>query len=732
MKRTLSFSVVVGVFLTVGFTAVVRPAFAAAESSGSSAEPDVDVIAIELKEKVDAKVQSLSVIVDEIVAELNSGRISIRGSDDGAAGALQHRLKHDLGLIDGVYELGFAFEPPQRPAERRLFARAYRIENGQIQAIPTDELVDYIPEADPIEKDVPQHHAVHSDWVSTVLSSPSGVWTEPELDRESYQLRVRYGRRFQIAENSILPSNRGVIYAVWDIQVVDRLLKGAGLGANGFANLRTRKGAFLVHYNWDCIFRSNIENSDEGCEDYAAEGEDIATVAISQTGWELTVKKDAIIVSQDRRRHIWQVIIGMLATILVVGTLVVFAVFYFIKRRGASEDQKIRHDTSVLLGRSAPDGSKNSLTLPYRIVLWSITIGLLLGSVSLLAAYYLWPNLPPLTDQMTWVDSRARFNDFWKHHRQKIYQQSQKLPIAVPTGVFIQSMTFEDANSIRLTGHIWQKYTDGVHDGISRGVILPESEQTTIDHLYTKRTGATELWGWRFNNVVFQEFDYLHYPFGSEDVWIQMWHKDFYSNVVLIPDYDAYKLVLPEMKPGIRHDLEMPGWNVTSTFFGYTSKNYDTSFGLPSFDGVTQFPELYFNVMIEKQIIAPLVSHLLPVVFIWVMMYTILLLSSRYKVQAEAYGFNAMNVVTACAGFFLVVVFCHVDLRRQIVSKEINYLEYYYFIAYVLIIFVITNAIALTLTKFKLAHFKNNLLAKILYWPVLGVIVFIITLRTFY
>ena len=65
-------------------------------------------------------------------------------------------------------------------------------------------------------------------------------------------------------------------------------------------------------------------------------------------------------------------------------------------------------------------------------------------------------------------------------YQRRALSQSQPLPIYVPTGVFVQSITFLGANDVKLTGYIWQKYTDGVHDGVSRGFVMPEYDAAEI------------------------------------------------------------------------------------------------------------------------------------------------------------------------------------------------------------------------------------------------------------
>ena len=39
----------------------------------------------------------------------------------------------------------------------------------------------------------------------------------------------------------------------------------------------------------------------------------------------------------------------------------------------------------------------------------------------------------------------------------------------IKTGIFIQSLKFFNSTEVNLTGYIWQRYEDGLHDGIKPG-----------------------------------------------------------------------------------------------------------------------------------------------------------------------------------------------------------------------------------------------------------------------
>ena len=79
--------------------------------------------------------------------------------------------------------------------------------------------------------------------------------------------------------------------------------------------------------------------------------------------------------------------------------------------------------------------------------------------------------------------------------------------ITIKTGIFIQSLQFFNSSEVNLSGYIWQRYKDGVHDGIKPdasevGFILPEQVNSGSDieprEVYRIRNGDEEVIGWYF------------------------------------------------------------------------------------------------------------------------------------------------------------------------------------------------------------------------------------------
>jgi hypothetical protein len=91
------------------------------------------------------------------------------------------------------------------------------------------------------------------------------------------------------------------------------------------------------------------------------------------------------------------------------------------------------------------------------------------------------------------------------------------------------------------------------------------------------------------------------------------------------------------------------------------------------------------------------------------------------------------RVMSICVAVFFVVVFSHLDIRKNISIGEIFYLEYFFFVIYLAIIVVPMDAFRITLRiPSRFFEFQNGLLGKVIYWPIILGAFFVITALKFY
>lgn len=295
-------------------------------------------------------------------------------------------------------------------------------------------------------------------------------------------------------------------------------------------------------------------------------------------------------------------------------------------------------------------------------------------------------------------------------------------PLFIPTGLHIQSLEFTSANNVFVTGYIWQNYPQKLPDGIEKGFIFPESISLKKQKVYSKPLADSgEVSGWYFEVTLRQPFDYTKYPFDKQDVWLRIWHRNFDRNVILVPQLGSYELSYPAALPGIEEHLVLPEWDVRASYFSYQPHNYNTNFGIESYVGQYDFPELYFTARIQRKFIEPFIANLLPFFVIMVLVF-----ASSLNYQREA---STSAFITECGAMLFSVLLAHYSLRERIESTGFVYFENFYFIAYAAILVLIIYALAFKGERFQL---ENDTLANQLYWPAITGILFVLTVITFF
>ncbi len=300
----------------------------------------------------------------------------------------------------------------------------------------------------------------------------------------------------------------------------------------------------------------------------------------------------------------------------------------------------------------------------------------------------------------------------------------------VKTGIFIQSLQFFNASEVNLSGYIWQRYQDGVHDELKPakgevGFVLPEQVNTGNDieprEVYRDREGNEEVIGWYFEATLRQPFDYVDYPFDHKTVWVRMWPKEFSKNIVLVPDFDAYKSTGLNDVFGIEKDIVLGTWVRQNTFFDYKLKSYDTNFGLSHYIGQDNFPELYYNFVIKRKFENAFIVYLLPLFLVASLLFSALLTVSSNDKLSSRFGFSVSGFIGACSALFFVVMLAHIQLREQFPGSPTVYIEYFYILMYALLVAATANTYLFSINSgkwLKLIHYNDNIIAKVAYWPV--------------
>ncbi|GDX81359.1 hypothetical protein LBMAG42_31700 [Deltaproteobacteria bacterium] len=262
-------------------------------------------------------------------------------------------------------------------------------------------------------------------------------------------------------------------------------------------------------------------------------------------------------------------------------------------------------------------------------------------------------------------------------------------------------------------------------------MIFPEAVESSVEPLYERPIleGGAEVgtvFGYSFKLTVREQFDFHRYPFDTKDVWLRMWPKDFDSNVVLVPDLDAYPEIDPALRPGLDVGLVLAGWEPLRTYFQYREGNYSMDFGNRDYVGTEGFPELNFTVDVQRNFINTLVSDLIPLAVVTFLLYGVLRTLGTNHARIALTGFSFTSVLGACSGLVFVILLGHIQLRNALAGQEITYLEWYYFIIYIALVLTTVNAwMLIAEDPPPWIVWGDNLLARMAFWPLITTAIFL-------
>lgn len=588
----------------------------------------------------------------------------------------------------------------------------------------------------------PDGNPIRSDWYLAPLKQNALVWGEPYFGTGTHQYWAGVGQPFYRTDpDSGERVKAGVVDVSLTLDEVQALMAGISLDghqAAGYGFIVSQTGVFIAHpfaefvtqgtglselaegLTVDDLKRMYEENKNPGepvilehLDTRSGRKEFIFLAPVPSAGWWVGIVLDIEeFRTEDVLKRLRREQIGI--------ALATFALLFF---------------GTILVSRAYRGDSRSLRTV-------SITFAVL----CIAAISYLW--FLNLTTSVSNDDENVILVE--RATTEKViggYARGIENPILLPTGVFVQSVEFSSANNVTVTGYIWQRYPASLGDdpdgikplppragfSLTPGFIFPEADSTNVGEVYRQvQTNGDEVIGWDFRSVLRQQFNYAKYPFDREEVWLRMWPKDFDKNIILTPDLVSYHTTDPGMKPGLElQDFVLEDWDITETFFSYRDNTYNTSFGIEDVARQNGLPELYFNVALQRRFINAFVSNLIPIIVVALLLFAVLLtVASR---EQDGAGFSTSGVLSFCAALFFVVIIAHVNQRTSLAAQSIIYLELFYFVMYGAILSVAINAILIASTlSIGPIHYRNNFIARLLYWPVVIGVLLALSLAAFF
>lgn len=368
-----------------------------------------------------------------------------------------------------------------------------------------------------------------------------------------------------------------------------------------------------------------------------------------------------------------------------------------------------------------------------RKYIWKISLAFTLGFLLLLLLqwYYDYNYTPAVTNKLT---NYTKVNNYIKSFQQN--NKSEEPFFKIPTGVFIQSIDFITPETIHVSGYVWQEIPKSYLElGITPGIIFPESinpDNSEVTLAYEDDQKDYKLYGYYFENDLFQSFSYANYPLDKKNIWLRMWPKDFYKNVILTPDLRSYQKNIAIF--GIDHKIVLRNFNLIETYFSYEILTYNTDFGLEKFEDHEKFPELYFNIVLKRHLSTLLFIYLIPISVIWGVIFGMLVIITSNEKQSKKFFFNVSSILSSSALLFITLAIIHTNLRSRFLGYQVIYIEYFYLISYLLVAFLILTAYIIQRGEKapKFLTWEDSLLPKALFWPLLFLVLNLITFIHFW
>ncbi len=348
----------------------------------------------------------------------------------------------------------------------------------------------------------------------------------------------------------------------------------------------------------------------------------------------------------------------------------------------------------------------------FEFSLWgtSITVSLLFAC-SIIFLWYIsicYPQRDPsqnvLASQASVAASLARVEADFK--RKKLQP-----PVHIPTGVVLETIDFSTSSKSMSGGYIWQKYPLDLPDDIDRGILLTDVvDAHEIEELYRVQENGHELIVWFFRTPLRQLPTAGTFPLDEGTIRLQIWPRTLSPRIVLVPDLDGYEFMFPSQQPGLVDTLVLKNWRVERTFFSYRYDHYNANFGSRTLIREREIPDLYFNVVVQRSILSPIIAYAVPMIVVAALLFATLI------VKAD----NSFNILGHTASLFFVLAISQTVLRSYLAVPQVVYLEYGYILLYVAILCISVNSILYTSTlHLPIIQHRNNLWPKLLYWPIL-------------
>ena len=565
-----------------------------------------------------------------------------------------------------------------------------------------------------------------SQWFAGAMAG-GNQWSNPYFCNAGNKMMTTYSAVFYDGESPGAAERAlGVVTLDITLETISNIIRALDLGTCGYGALTTREGIYLYHPKADFVSESKTiyevarENQDRdriflsgevsdgrsGVIDHSSitTGLDSWLVydVVPATGWSLqsTFIKSDIMLDYNALRQQWIHILSA----AIISAICLACLGLRLARPG--------HFPAVLAS-----------------VVTAVAFLAGIGGIWHFALAY-----PENTRmQGTLIAQPGILDKIMAAHSAQYARKNKPLPIFVPTGVHFDSLDISKDNDVELVGRIWQRYPWPLETKQVPDLMIINAKSFTMDPILDVTRDGERLRQWQFKALLQKQATSPKYPLDRKRVAVVIRPKGGVGRVALVPDIGAYRVISPTSLPGIRDGDAFPGWRILKTFFQLREVESKTTFGLNPANGVRAFPELVFNIDMNRNFLDVFISNLAPLFIVACMLYFLILILTGDGERLKIRGTEPGKTLSYCSCLLFVVVFSHIGVRRSIAAQEVFYLEYFHLVMYAALLLASLNCVLFIWTdSTAVGRPRDNFLAKVLFWPVILGVLFAITAATFY
>ena len=621
---------------------------------------------------------------------------------------LAKMLQRDPAFYGG----GIAFMPYEYDAQRRLYAPYFAKKGDTLEFMQIEDVYDYTDAS--------------QAWFGEAIASGSR-WSAPYFDKSLGDiLMTTYSAVVYRDDASGDRQPIGVVTIDISIESMGDAVKGFGLGSNGYLEIVSAEGVYLYSptlsrvLNQDSIFDSTqwvqdkafdklhtlITDNENGLVKLHHVARDkhewISATSLPTTPWHVVgVFAEPLeeLHSPALRHRLMFIILGLVLFLSIV----------------------------LLYKQVVPPAAGAIISWPSAIL---VTLVLVIGVGQIWRVTMQFAS--DSNRQVFPIVSQQAVDRLVEEYEQRAAKHLTAPPVVIPTGLYIESMKFLDNSDLQLVGGVWQKYNIDRDRGVERGVTFPGAAKLRVEEPVVLTIGDYELVRWQFSGDWRFKHQFARFPLLKDDFGIGILPRDKASNIMLVPDVESFPYLGSSQLPGLSPNVFLLGWRITDSSFELRPWQHNTTFGRPATLKNQALPEWYLSIGMEKVFVNSVISNLTPLAIAMTIAFMVLLISTRDLARLDILRTGVGFDLGICTSIFFVVALSHIGLRSNIISDEIFYLEYFYMLMYLNLIWVCCHSILSGFNAPSLEKWTFGVSAKKAFFPLNFLVIFIFTWLTFY